>query len=227
MPLIQLKEISRKSHTYKSEFCGDLTTATVLSRLKQIQPQRDCFPQPPLKLMRWGIMLSLVTTGLTSPPIAASQTTLLMPRTYGSDRPAIDEPTQLAQTIPLNLEGRYPNDIAVRVRGIRFVENSIVLNLEIINGSDIAIQLNSGEPQQGMVLQDDVGNRYSLVTPESNSSIGLLAGERLAEEFTFAGPVSSSATSLTLITNDRAGQTDMVPTIVPKIVISGIPIQQR
>lgn len=239
-------QLIRFKKTLQQTVCNDTPSwnESAGTRLSQV-PMSQTSPNVSRKvlprscgLMSWGMWLfpeatslaalssTLIIVGVLNlvslPGLSAPSPSL----SHNLDRStAIPDPLQLAQTIPLNLEGRHPDDIAVRVQGIRFVENSIVLNLEIVNGSDIAIHLNSGDPQQGMVLRDDVGNRYNLVTPERNSSIGLLAGETLTEEFTFTGPVSSSATSLTLITNDQAGQTDVVPTIVPKIVISGIPVK--
>jgi hypothetical protein len=215
MQLIQPKVISRNPYLCQA-----------LSRLHLPPSQPDLYLRS-LKLAQRTILLSLVTVGLNTPAIATPPVQLSQSRSlvYPPDRYP-SAPTQLAQAIPLNLEGRY-DGIAVRVMGVSFAQSSIVLRLELVNSSDIAIQLNSGSPGQGMVLQDDVGNQYSLVTPESNASIGLLSGETLTGEYTFAGPVSSSATSLTLITNSQTGQTDIVPTIVPKVIVSGIPIQQR
>jgi hypothetical protein len=234
MQLIRFKEIKETStnKTHHYEVCRDGAARTRSFRFPRTQAQHD-FAQKIFQtsrwLMSWGMLLSLGTTGVPTFSIFTSAAAFIQP-----DRPAqVHQPNfepsasmQLAQAVPLNLEGRY-DGIAVRVMGIDFAPSSIVLRLELVNSSEIAIQLNSGSPGQGMVLQDDVGNQYSIVPPESNTSIGLLSGETLTGEYTFAGPVSSSATSLTLITNSQTGQTDIVPTIVPKVVVSGIPIQQR
>jgi hypothetical protein len=170
-----------------------------------------------------ALIVPLVFFGLYPHRLAVARTSIRQ-QVYSGNRELVGQ-VQVAQSTPLNLEGRYPEDIAVRVRGINFVQDRIVLNLEVINGSEVAIQLNAGVPGRGMILRDDLGNQYSLVSPESNPSIGLLSGETLAGDYTFTGPIAPAATSLTLITNDQAGQTDIVPTIVPKVIISGIPVE--
>lgn len=133
-------------------------------------------------------------------------------------------PVSIAQSAPV-LETSYHGNILLRVNGVTIQRDTVAVNLEVTNNSPISITLNSGLPGRGMILQDDLGNQYSINPPEDNPAVAVGSGDRLSGTFTFSGPLAANARSLTLITNVGSGQTEISPTIVPKMTISGIALQ--
>jgi hypothetical protein len=86
------------------------------------------------------------------------------------------------------------------LRKVAFTENSIVVTLEVTNGSRQAIELSA---KDDMYLQDNLRdrNRYNLSPPPNNPTIVIEPGTTLKGDFVFIGRLAPKATELTLYTN--------------------------
>lgn len=169
---------------------------------------------------------------LSQPTVAAERSTTTIALFLEQNQYTVRSPFLAQDRAALNLESRYANNVIVRITNISFTRDNIILALEVINDSEIAIQLNGGMPGEGIVLLDDLGNQYSFVPPRNNPAVGLQPGAELRGEFVFTGSVSPSANSLTLITNSGApsptateqGENSPPVTEAPRITISDIPV---
>lgn len=88
------------------------------------------------------------------------------------------------------------------LRKVAFTENSIVVSLEVTNGSRQAIELSA---KDDMYLQDNTGgytgNRYNLSPPPNNPTLVIQPGTTLKGQFVFIGRLAPKATELTLYIN--------------------------
>lgn len=86
------------------------------------------------------------------------------------------------------------------LRKVAFTENSIVVSLEVTNGSRQAIELSA---KDDMYLQDNVyeKNRYNLSPPPNNPTLVIQPGTTLRGKFVFIGRLAPKATELTLYIN--------------------------
>jgi hypothetical protein len=150
--------------------------------------------------------------------------------------PSIDSNLRLSSQVarraspePLDLQAQHPNGTVVRLISIARLRKYTILDLSITNDfRAVPIQLNGGFPNlKGMILQDDLGYQYRLITPKYNPTVLIPPSQTLTGKFVFAGKIPRKARSLTLITNFDAGKVNGQQTTVPKMMISGIPIQRR
>jgi hypothetical protein len=88
------------------------------------------------------------------------------------------------------------------LRKVAFTENSIVVTLEVTNGSRQAIELSA---KDDMYLQDNTGgytgNRYNLSPPPNNPTLVIQPSTTVTVNCVFIGRLAPKATELTLYTN--------------------------
>ncbi len=98
--------------------------------------------------------------------------------------------------------------------------DQIELNLIVYNESEGPVALNATET--GLILVDDLGNTYALVTPGENPKLQVEPGGEWQQRLVFRGELPEEAQSLTLITN--FGPEPEQPQ-QPKPTLPGIPIR--
>ncbi|HIK12230.1 MAG TPA: hypothetical protein IGS52_18550 [Oscillatoriaceae cyanobacterium M33_DOE_052] len=92
------------------------------------------------------------------------------------------------------------------VKKIGFTDNSIVVTLEVTNGSKQVIELNA---KDDMYLMDNTGDsRYNLVPPPNNRTLPIQPGTTLKGDFVFTGRLSPRANELTLYINSSSSRSD-------------------
>ncbi len=96
----------------------------------------------------------------------------------------------------------------------------IELNLIVYNKSEGPVALNATET--GLILVDDLGNTYALVTPGENPKLQVESGGEWQQRLVFRGELPEEAQSLTLITN--FGPEPEQPQ-QPKPTLPGIPVR--
>jgi hypothetical protein len=128
--------------------------------------------------------------------------------------------TSLRAPQTLNLQVNDPNGSVMQLTGITFAEDSTTVELTVTNNSRNPIKLNDN---QDMVLKDDLGNSYNLVPAPENPELVIQPGTTLDGEFVFLGQIPASASSLTLVTNNRTGGNQANN---PKMIIANIPLQR-
>lgn len=131
-------------------------------------------------------------------------------------------PSLLPADQELNLQANHANGSVLRVTKVAFSEDNISLNLAVTNGHNRVIVLNDNKD---MILRDNLGNRYNLAPPPQNPEVRVPEGSTLDGRFSFLGRINPSATSLTLITNDKFGS-DADFSNSPKMTINGITVRR-
>lgn len=97
----------------------------------------------------------------------------------------------------LDVELRHPNGTTVTLTKLTFGPTSIVVDLEVVNGSTKMIRLNA----RGVHLADDLGNGYNFVEPKTNPELQIEQGGTLTGSLAFLGPLVADAKSVTLLLN--------------------------
>ncbi|MBW3555940.1 MAG: hypothetical protein KY454_03270 [Actinobacteria bacterium] len=104
----------------------------------------------------------------------------------------------LPEPAELDLEERHPNGTVFRIKRVSFGPTAILVDVEVINGADREVHLNSG---LGTRLFDDLEGEYNFVKPDQNPSVKIAPGSTLTGTLAFRGPVDRKATALTLAVN--------------------------
>lgn len=150
---------------------------------------------------------------------------LLLSSSVLASVPLAISPRVLAQSstsTQTSLEAVHPNGTSLQLADVKFTKTNISLNLTAVNRSPRKIQLNS---TKGMVLIDNLGNRYFMEPPETNRYLAMNPGKTSQGWLTFRGGLAPQATSLMLVTNSRRGlKTD--PTTQYPLLTLQIPIRQ-
>ena len=103
----------------------------------------------------------------------------------------------------LNVRAQHPNGTVGRLTNISFIPKNTIVEIAVTNGSQYPIHLNYH--RKGLVLVDDIGNKYNIIPPFNNPSLEIESGTTFKGELTFQGGVNSQANHLTLITNNKIG----------------------
>lgn len=103
----------------------------------------------------------------------------------------------------LNVKADHPNGTVGRLTNISFTKENTIVEITVTNGSLYNIHLNLHG--KGVVLVDDLGNKYNLRLPEDNPNLEIESGQTFKGELVFQGGVTSKANNLTLITNNQIG----------------------
>jgi hypothetical protein len=162
---------------------------------------------------RWGVALLLLALwgALLAVPSAAS-----------------DLPTDA----DLDVEARHPNGVVLRLTGVRFAEDRIVLALRADNGGeqDVALALHqlAADATRRLTLVDDRGTPYAYSPSTDDPRLDVPAGEGIEAEVAFLGRLGDRARTLTLTTNvdAPAGSTDDPRTIAPVLELT-FPVPDR
>jgi hypothetical protein len=128
--------------------------------------------------------------------------------------------TLAAGAVPLSLSARHPAGVTLKLTSITVAEDSISLGVVVTNGGGADVKLNEFDD---LVLIDDHGGRYRVSPPPQDSAITVRKSTTLRGSLVFAGQLDATATSLTLITNEKGGGDNQYSTR-PKIVVEGIPV---
>ncbi|MGB3761079.1 MAG: hypothetical protein WBA07_32690 [Rivularia sp. (in: cyanobacteria)] len=114
----------------------------------------------------------------------------------------------------LNVRAEHPNGTIGRLSNISFNAENTVVEIAVTNGFRHTIYLNfSGK---GVVLVDDLGNKYNLKPPSDNPYLQIESGTTFKREIVFQGGVTTKANNLALITNNQIGS-DRASTRRPKM----------
>ncbi len=123
----------------------------------------------------------------------------------------------------LNIRAEHPNGTIGRLSNISFNAENIAVEIAVTNGFRHNVYLNySGK---GIVLVDDLGNKYNLKPPSDNPYLHIESGTTFKGELIFQGGITTKANNLTLITNNQIGS-DQALTRRPKMEFY-IPIEQQ
>lgn len=148
--------------------------------------------------------LSITCTACQSNPLAGffgssssntqtTTTTINQPGTTATNSPNTLPPTQI-----YDLQTNTSTGIVMRLKQISFADDSIIANLEIINGYTEIIELNS---QDDMLLFDDYNNQYRLSVSGNNPTIQIQPATTVKGQFVFMGRLSPNANKLAIVTN--------------------------
>lgn len=94
--------------------------------------------------------------------------------------------TQVGQApspVGLNLQANHPNGTTLRVEQVKFTPDSVTVALNIVNGAEFDITLNTNG--RGMYLRDDQGNNYNISPPPTNQDVKVPAKTTARGEFVF------------------------------------------
>jgi hypothetical protein len=90
------------------------------------------------------------------------------------------------------------------LRKVAFTDNSIVVTLEVTNGSRQAIELNAKDDMYLKEKGRSDSPQYNLSPPPDNPTIVIQPGTTVTGDFVFIGRLSPTATELTLYTNAKS-----------------------
>ena len=123
--------------------------------------------------------------------------------------------------VSLNLRASHPNGSALRVTRVVFRSDRTGVTMSATNGTGNAIKLNNAGDD--LILRDDLGNRYDIITPTENPEMEIAPRGNLNGTFYFKGSIHRNARLLTLTTNERLGSMrDFASN--PKMKVAGITI---
>ena len=223
-PKIEIAQGQTLSGTFV--FLGRLApTATSLSLVTNHQygGDQDFTNDPKITIANLPTQASAAGTGSSEP--SAAPTAPLETTASPTTTPAANSSGQTsteAKRQSLDLQASHPNGVVLQVKGIEFTDDSIALDVVVVNGHDKAINLH----QAGMILRDNLGNQYNLSAPPQNPKVEVATRSRLQGKLIFLGRIAPTAISLTLISNERYGSADNQFTETPKFTISDIPVQR-
>jgi outer membrane protein OmpA-like peptidoglycan-associated protein len=133
-------------------------------------------------------------------------------------RPALPEPVPVSRTVsdPLGVE--------LVVEGMNFTDSRIGVLVRISNPTEYEVRI---APTAALsVLEDDLGNRYSLVLPEGEGFIAVPPGDAVAGTLVFAGRVDPSATAMGVALNVGGRSSPTVgDTLVPELLIPPVALE--
>ena len=142
-------------------------------------------------------LLSLASTGCQFLP--SSETPESQPTESNTAQPSANKlPPEQTYELQVNRD-----QVWGMLRKVAFTENTIVVTLEVTNGSRQAIELSA---KDDMYLLDNLynKNRYNLSPPPDNPTIVIEPGTTTKGDFVFIGRLSPKATELTLYTNAKS-----------------------
>lgn len=122
--------------------------------------------------------------------------------------------TMLLTEKTLDVRAEHPNGTVGRLTSISFTKNNTIVEMAVTNGSLHTIYLN--QQRKGMIVVDDLGNKYNLQPPLDNPELEINSGKTFKGSLLFQGGVTSQANNLTLITNNQIGS-DQVLSRRPKM----------
>lgn len=130
-------------------------------------------------------------------------------------RPALPDPVPVARTVSDSL------GIELVVEGMNFTDSRIGLLVRISNPTEFEVRI---APTAALsVLEDDLGNRYSLVLPESQGFISVPSGDAVAGTLVFAGRIDPRATSIGIALNVGGRSNPSVnDTVLPELLIPDV-----
>jgi hypothetical protein len=143
----------------------------------------------------------------TGSAASEDETTSSAPSQESSDdEAAAGEPVQrLPQAGDLDIEMRNPDGTVLTISHIAIEDDSILVDMEIVNGSPRRISIHSTAGGEGELrLVDDAGNSYSFVPPPGEASAvytTIEQGETLSGTYAFLGPLVGRPGPLRLVTN--------------------------
>ncbi|MEM6399347.1 MAG: hypothetical protein AAF757_03825 [Cyanobacteria bacterium P01_D01_bin.116] len=123
----------------------------------------------------------------------------------------------------LNVKANHPNGTIGKLTHISFSQSNTTVEIAVTNGFWNTIYLNFRG--KGVILVDDLGNKYDLKPPFDNPSLEIEPNATFQGELVFQGGITSKANNLTLITNNQIGS-DQPLTPRPKMEFY-IPITQE
>lgn len=123
----------------------------------------------------------------------------------------------------LNIKSEHPNGTIGKLSNISFNPKYTVVEIAVTNGFRHTIYLNLYG--KGLILVDDLGNKYNLIPPFDNPDVQIQSGTTFKEKLVFKGGVTTKVNNLTLITNNQIGS-DRSLTRRPKMEFY-IPISQE
>jgi hypothetical protein len=183
--------------------------------------------KPPLLLL--GVAVVAATAGCRSggeaPRAQATTTVAVTSTTVGvtstSAAGGTTATTLAPGAAPLNLSARHPAGVTLKLTSIAVAEDSISVGVVVTNGGGADVKLNEFDD---LVLIDDRGGRYLVSPPPQDSAITVRKSTTLRGSLVFTGQLDATATSLTLVTNEKGGGDNQYSTR-PKIVVDGIPVR--
>jgi hypothetical protein len=111
--------------------------------------------------------------------------------------------TTLLTQKTLNVKVDHPNGTVGRLTNISFTEENTIVEMAVTNGFGHTIHLNLHG--KGLILIDDLGNKYNLKYMNDNPYLEIESGETFKGELVFQGGITSKVNHLTLITNNQIG----------------------
>ncbi len=115
----------------------------------------------------------------------------------------VSKTSMLVTEKTLNVKAEHPNGTVGRLTNISLNKEKTIVEMAMTNGSQYTIHLNLHG--KGVVLLDDLGNKYNLEPPVDNPYLEIESGQTFKGELVFLGGVTSKANNLTLITNNQIG----------------------
>lgn len=107
----------------------------------------------------------------------------------------------------LDLQQRTENSTLMRLTRLEITDDQALLDVEIVIPADLAFaQFNNSQQNPGR-MTDDLGNEYSLISPDGNVSIGVDEGQVLEGTLAYDGPIADDATTLTVTFNPNSDTT--------------------
>ncbi len=134
-------------------------------------------------------------------------------------RPALPDPVPVSRTVsdPLGVE--------LVVEGINFTDSRIGILARISNPTEHEVRI---APTAALsVLEDDLGNRYSLVLPKGQGFIAVPPGDAVAGTLVFAGRIHPDAISIGIALNaggrsaPTVGDTVVPELLIPRVALDG------
>jgi hypothetical protein len=150
----------------------------------------------------------------------AAPTTTVVATSVTAGQPTVT--TLAAGAQPLTLSTRHPAGVTLKLTSIAVAEDSVSLGVVVTNGGSADVDLNAFDD---LVLIDDRGGRYLVSPPPQNDQITVRKSTTMRGSLVFGGQLDPTATSLTLVTNEKGGGDNQYSTR-PKIVVDAIPVQR-
>jgi hypothetical protein len=160
--------------------------------------------------------------GQAQTPTTVAATTTAAAATSTTAAGGTTATTLAAGAAALNLSARHPAGVTLKLTSIAVAEDSISIGVVATNGGSADVKLNEFDD---LVLLDDHGGRYLVSPPPQDKTITVRRSTTLRGTLVFSGQLDPTATSLTLITNEKGGGDNQYSTR-PKITVDGIPVQQ-
>lgn len=134
----------------------------------------------------------------------------------GTTRPALPDPVPVATALT-DTAG-----VELRVEGINFTETRIGLAVRMTNPTSLEARITPSLAPT--VLVDDLGNRYTLILPEGETTVTVPRGGAVAGTLVFAGRIHPQASSLGLGINVGTESRVDRDRIFPEFVVRDIPL---